>query len=135
MATRQEAVSFETSARLLDAVDFGEGTALQLQNFVEPARCLLEECGVDKCHRQIVGRFFANAAASRAEASQNMELVILRFEEESRARNVRYSDLRHEIGNSLSIAQANIEGFIDHCVEPTEQRFRNILSSLQTIAL
>ncbi|MHB8703996.1 MAG: sensor histidine kinase, partial [Candidatus Tyrphobacter sp.] len=34
----------------------------------------------------------------------------------------------------MSIAQANIEGFIDHCVEPTEQRFRNILSSLQTIA-
>ncbi len=37
---------------------------------------------------------------------------------------------RHEIGNILAIAQANIEAMVDGVLEPTSQRIRNVEDAL-----
>ncbi len=39
---------------------------------------------------------------------------------------------RHELGNALSIAQANIEAMIDGVLEPSSERLQGIRSALQT---
>ena len=41
--------------------------------------------------------------------------------------------LRHEIGNALSIAQANIEGIIDGVLDPAPERYAGIRSALETV--
>ncbi|HEY5257919.1 MAG TPA: hypothetical protein VIJ12_06005 [Candidatus Baltobacteraceae bacterium] len=38
--------------------------------------------------------------------------------------------LRHDIGNALAIAQANLEGIIDGVLDPTPERLANIRESL-----
>lgn len=38
--------------------------------------------------------------------------------------------LRHEIGNLLTVAQANLEGMIDGVVEPTLDRLESIRDAL-----
>lgn len=40
--------------------------------------------------------------------------------------------VRHELGNALSIAQANIEAMVDGVLEPTAQRLLGIRDALQT---
>ena len=38
--------------------------------------------------------------------------------------------LRHDIGNALSIAQANLEAIVDGILDPTPERLRTIRDSL-----
>jgi len=42
------------------------------------------------------------------------------------------AELRHDIGNALSIAQANLEAIIDGVLEPTPERLGTIRDSLAT---
>lgn len=44
----------------------------------------------------------------------------------------RSAELRHEIGNALSIAQANLEGMLDGIVEPSLERLEGIRDALVT---
>lgn len=49
-----------------------------------------------------------------------------------RDRNQAQAIARHELGNALSIAQANIEAMIDGVLEPSSDRLYGIRSALQT---
>jgi hypothetical protein len=40
------------------------------------------------------------------------------------------AELRHDIGNALSIAQANLEAIVDGVFDPTPERLRTIRDSL-----
>lgn len=42
----------------------------------------------------------------------------------------RAKSLRHEIGNMLTIAQANLEGMLDGVVEPTLERLESVRDAL-----
>jgi len=44
----------------------------------------------------------------------------------------RDAELRHEIGNALSIAQANLEGMLDGIVEPSLERLEGIRDAIAT---
>ncbi|MDQ6929587.1 MAG: HAMP domain-containing histidine kinase [Candidatus Eremiobacteraeota bacterium] len=44
------------------------------------------------------------------------------------------SMLWHEIGNALSIAQANLEGIMDGVLEPTPERYTGMRSALESVA-
>ena len=57
-------------------------------------------------------------------------LLIADLEHEEHVRERAHLHLRHEIGNALSIAQANIEGILDGVVPATPERLKNIHSSL-----
>lgn len=46
-----------------------------------------------------------------------------------------HAAVRHELGNLLTIAQANVEGMIDGMVEPTAQRLDNVRKALAAAAL
>jgi signal transduction histidine kinase len=62
-------------------------------------------------------------------ASGRLFLLICELEGQERARNLNISMVRHEIGNALTIAQANIEGIVDGVLEPTPDRLEGILAS------
>jgi signal transduction histidine kinase len=59
-------------------------------------------------------------------------LLICQLEQQHQARSRGLSVARHEIGNALAIAQANIEGIVDGILEPTEERLNGILASLSS---
>jgi hypothetical protein len=42
--------------------------------------------------------------------------------------------IRHEIGNLVTIAQANVEAMIDGVVEPTAERLESVRDALQNAA-
>ena len=59
------------------------------------------------------------------------------FAELVQERNLRIrtqSLLSHEIGNALSIAQANLEGIMDGVLEPTPERYAGMRSALESVA-
>lgn len=58
-------------------------------------------------------------------------LLIAELEHEEHARGRAHLHIRHEIGNALSIAQANIEGIVDGVVEATPERLKNVHASLE----
>lgn len=59
-------------------------------------------------------------------------LIVLfsKLERRDRRHAENLADARHEIGNALSIACANIEGIIDGVVPASPQRLADILASL-----
>jgi two-component system sensor histidine kinase BaeS len=46
------------------------------------------------------------------------------------SRRIAAQSLRHEIGNMVTIAQANVEGMIDGVVEPTLERLESVRDAL-----
>ena len=74
-------------------------------------------------------------AKSLAESIDNpiadrLFLLLSDIEEREAARTFQLANIRHEIGNALSIAQANIEAIIDGLLEPTEARLNALLAAL-----
>ncbi|HZZ64680.1 MAG TPA: hypothetical protein VFE17_04215 [Candidatus Baltobacteraceae bacterium] len=61
-------------------------------------------------------------------------LVALMTEEQRREkeRADRIVLARHELGNALSVAQANVEGMVDGVLEPTPERLASIRDALQS---
>ena len=57
-------------------------------------------------------------------------LLLSDIEEREAARSFQLANIRHEIGNALSIAQANLEAIIDGLLEPTEARLNALLAAL-----
>ncbi|MBV8639319.1 MAG: hypothetical protein JO322_14665 [Candidatus Eremiobacteraeota bacterium] len=57
-------------------------------------------------------------------------LLLSDIEEREAARTFQLANIRHEIGNALSIAQANLEAIIDGLLEPTEARLNALLAAL-----
>ncbi len=57
-------------------------------------------------------------------------LLLSDIEEREAARAFQLANIRHEIGNALSIAQANLEAIIDGLLEPTEARLNALLAAL-----
>lgn len=62
-------------------------------------------------------------------------LLLSDIEEVEAARGRKLAKVRHEIGNALSIVQANIEGMVDGILEPTVDRLNALLSALATASL
>ena len=69
--------------------------------------------------------------ASRGEW-QPLHRLIDEVEENERERAAAPSTLRHEIGNLLSIVQANVEGIMDGVLDSSPERLRNIREALVT---
>lgn len=59
-------------------------------------------------------------------------LLICALEEREHARLRHVSTIRHEIGNAISIAQANLEAMIDGVLEPSNARLGAIHAALST---
>ncbi len=59
-------------------------------------------------------------------------LLICEFEQHEQARKRSLALIRHEIGNALSIAQANIEGIMDGVLPQTPERLDGIHEALTT---
>lgn len=59
-------------------------------------------------------------------------LLVSEAERKERARKRGISLMRHEIGNALSIAQANVEGMMDGVLDVTRSRFEGIHEALVT---
>ncbi|MGZ3504856.1 MAG: sensor histidine kinase [Vulcanimicrobiaceae bacterium] len=57
-------------------------------------------------------------------------LFIQDLEQRKTARRSAFASLRHEIGNALSIAQANLEGIIDGVLTPDPERLAGIQEAL-----
>ncbi len=62
------------------------------------------------------------------EARALLDVRRQREEEQRRA----LQTVRHEVGNMLTIAQANVEGMLDGVVEPTLERLEGIRDALQS---
>lgn len=62
-------------------------------------------------------------------AARLLEFVI-QLERSERLRAYHVATLKHEIGNPLAIAQANLEGMIDGVLERSEPRLQGILEAL-----
>lgn len=62
--------------------------------------------------------------------SEALERLIEDFERNERERAAAVSTLRHELGNLLSIVQANVEGIMDGVLDGTPERLRNIRDAL-----
>jgi hypothetical protein len=56
--------------------------------------------------------------------------VIADLDHRDEARRRSTADLRHEIGNALTIVQANLEGVIDGVLEPTKERLAGMRDAL-----
>ncbi|HVA38181.1 MAG TPA: HAMP domain-containing sensor histidine kinase [Candidatus Dormibacteraeota bacterium] len=63
-------------------------------------------------------------------AERLLQLTLL-LERRERLHQRFLSTLRHEIGNPLSIAQANLEGIIDGVLEPDRERLMGVLNAVQ----
>lgn len=60
-------------------------------------------------------------------------LLVCELEQREQARSRAVAVTRHEIGNALSIAQANLEGMADRVVDATPQRLEAVLRSLRSV--
>ena len=65
-------------------------------------------------------------------AADRLAILITELQTSRRGRANEMSQARHEIGNRLSIAQANLEAMLDGVVENTPERLRAVLDSLRT---
>ncbi|MBV8244672.1 MAG: sensor histidine kinase [Candidatus Eremiobacteraeota bacterium] len=61
-------------------------------------------------------------------------LLVSELESREHAQTRAQAVLRHEIGNALSIAKANLEGVIDGVLEQTPERMHGISDAMQTVA-
>ncbi|HET9029894.1 MAG TPA: hypothetical protein VFN49_06925 [Candidatus Aquilonibacter sp.] len=64
--------------------------------------------------------------------SDRLFLLLSSLEEREEARNRQLAVVRHEIGNSLSIARANLEGIIDGLLTATPQRLIGLVRALES---
>jgi two-component system sensor histidine kinase BaeS len=64
--------------------------------------------------------------------AERLVTLITQLQEEQSRRESLQKTGRHELGNALSIAQANLEAMIDGVLEVTPQRLRDIRESLRT---
>ncbi len=69
---------------------------------------------------------YDNAIAGR------LFLLVCELEQREQARARAVAVTRHEIGNALSIAQANLEGMADGVLEATPQRLEAVVRSLRS---
>ena len=67
-----------------------------------------------------------NALVSRLQALMTEE------QRREKERGDRIVLARHELGNALSVAQANVEGMVDGLLEPTADRLQSIRDALQS---
>jgi len=65
-------------------------------------------------------------------AAERLLALITTLQEDRKKREDLQKMGRHELGNALSIAQANLEAMIDGVLEITPQRLRGIRDSLRT---
>jgi hypothetical protein len=64
-------------------------------------------------------------------ARRALEELAERSAERERGRAQAFAALRHDVGNALSIAQANIEGMLDGVLTQTPERLRGIREALR----
>lgn len=64
--------------------------------------------------------------------AERLTMLITQLQEEQSRRESLQKTGRHELGNALSIAQANLEAMIDGVLEVTPQRLHDIRESLRT---
>lgn len=64
--------------------------------------------------------------------AERLAMLITHLQEDQRRRESLQKTGRHELGNALSIAQANLEAMIDGVLEVTPQRLADIRQSLRT---
>lgn len=69
-------------------------------------------------------------ADCRDPAAPRLRELFEELEQRERAQASTISAMRHEIGNLLSIAQANLEGIIDGVLEQTPERLQAIRGAL-----
>jgi hypothetical protein len=76
----------------------------------------------------------AKSALEHAEGSiaERLALLITQLQENQTGRERAQKTGRHELGNVLSIAQANLEAMVDGVLEITPARLRDIRDSLRT---
>lgn len=74
----------------------------------------------------------AMTALDGADGAAAAELATLldRLQRSDEARRFAEQALRHEVGNMLTIAQANVEGMLDGVVDPTLDRLEGIRDAL-----
>jgi hypothetical protein len=64
--------------------------------------------------------------------AERLVMLITQLQEDRKQREELQKTGRHQLGNSLSIAQANLEAMIDGVLEVTPQRLRDIRESLRS---
>ncbi|MEO9169766.1 MAG: HAMP domain-containing sensor histidine kinase [Candidatus Baltobacteraceae bacterium] len=62
--------------------------------------------------------------------SGRMFLLVCEMEQHEQVRNRSFALVRHEIGNALTIAQANVEGIMDGVLLSSTERLEGVLASL-----
>ena len=67
-------------------------------------------------------------------AAARLKALFAALEREDESRRRTTARLRHEIGNSLTIVQANLEGVIDGVLEPTTERLAGMRDALASAA-
>jgi len=75
----------------------------------------------------------AARAALQADAgplAERLSALFADLDRQDEARRRSTAHLRHEIGNALTIVQANLEGVIDGVLEPTKERMSGIRDAL-----
>lgn len=75
------------------------------------------------------------AEAFDSPVANRLFLLLSDIEEREAARARQLSNVRHEIGNALSIVQANLEGMVDGILEPTNDRLNALLNALATASI
>ena len=65
----------------------------------------------------IAGRFF---------------MFVCALEQEAQLRDRHAATIRHEVGNALTIAQANVEGILDGILQSTPERLNGVLAALSS---
>jgi hypothetical protein len=76
----------------------------------------------------------AKSALAQAEGptAERLALLITQLQENQTDREHAQKTGRHELGNALSIAQANLEAMVDGVLETTPARLRDLRDSLRT---
>ncbi len=65
-------------------------------------------------------------------AVARLAMLITMQQEREKDRLQTLTVARHELGNTLSVAQANLEAMLDGVLETTPERLRSIVDSLRT---
>lgn len=65
-------------------------------------------------------------------AADRLAMLITMQQDREKKREQALTVARHELGNALSVAQANIEAMLDGVMETTPERLRAIIESLRT---
>ena len=65
-------------------------------------------------------------------AATRLAMLITLLQEREKNRLEMLKKARHELGNTLSVAQANLEAMLDGVLETTPERLRSIVNSLRS---